>query len=71
MTYQNPHESADGPPESSGVDYWNVKLGDLSAHGEFVAIVLRNHAPIAYIPCTSEEEVQWLTERLTGTRPTT
>jgi hypothetical protein len=70
VTYENPHESADGPPESAGIDYWGVELAIMSAHGDPVAIIIRNREAIAFIPCTNEEEVQWLKDRLTGTRRT-
>ena len=70
MIYQNPHESADGPPESAGYDYWTVQAATMSSHGEPIAVVLRNGEPIAFIPCKDEEEVQWLINRLTGTRRT-
>ena len=70
MTYENPHESADGPPESAGLDYWTGQISGLSSHGDFVLIVLKNATPVAYITCDSEEEARWLKDRLTGTRRT-
>lgn len=58
----------DQEPEDQGDDRYTVVMQRISVHDGVCAVVLKNGRSIGYLPCTSEEEFEWIRGRLTGTR---
>lgn len=60
--YEQPKEDEEGTIH----DHFTVRLEQLSYRA--IAVIEKNGEPIGGLRCLSEEEAQWLKERITGTR---
>lgn len=66
--YDKPED--DKAPEDSGYDLYKVTKQVIASHDPRpCAVILRNEVAFGYIPCDSEEEFEWIKERMTGSRP--
>jgi len=66
--YDKPEE--DRAPEDSGYHTYEVRRQTIATHDpKPVAVIMRDKRAFGYIPCDSEEEFEWIKERMTGTRP--
>lgn len=60
----------DRAPEDSGYDTYTVNRQTIASHDpKPVAVIMRNQLAFGYIPCDSEEEFEWIKDRMTGSRP--
>jgi hypothetical protein len=67
MTYDDPHEAIDGLPETPPHIQWTTEISGLTTQRDFIVIVHRDGLPVGWLPCETEEEAQWLANRLIGT----
>jgi len=66
--YSSPED--DRAPEGRGDFVYSVSRQTIASHDPRpCAVILRDGISFGYIPCDSEEEFEWLKDRLSGTRP--
>lgn len=67
-TGYNSPDGSEQSPEDQGDDQYTVSLKTVADLGGLYAVISKNGLSIAYIPCTSQEEFEWIRDRLSGTR---